>query len=168
MQINRLRRWAREGLLCIGDCAHAMSPAVGVGINPALQDAAAARESSHREQPMDILCKVCPQATRDLSRWPTSRRCKDAGNFQCVLCGGSRSWFTAASMGEHTAAATRFRSSRDCSRCSQSCLPFRTADWSRPAPCAHLIDSKLKTTNLPKRFPYGVMDGSPTPVPKAV
>src|SRR5213075_42457 len=41
VQINRLRHWAREGLLCIGDCAHAMSPAGGVGINLALQDAVA-------------------------------------------------------------------------------------------------------------------------------
>src|SRR5205807_522411 len=41
VQINRLRKWCREGLLCIGDSAHAMSPAVGVGINLALQDAIA-------------------------------------------------------------------------------------------------------------------------------
>jgi 2-polyprenyl-6-methoxyphenol hydroxylase-like FAD-dependent oxidoreductase len=42
VQINRLRKWCREGLLCIGDAAHAMSPAAGVGINLAIQDAVAA------------------------------------------------------------------------------------------------------------------------------
>jgi 2-polyprenyl-6-methoxyphenol hydroxylase-like FAD-dependent oxidoreductase len=42
VQINRLRRWHRPGLLCIGDAAHAMSPAGGVGINLAIQDAVAA------------------------------------------------------------------------------------------------------------------------------
>ncbi len=42
VQINRLERWYRPGLLCIGDAAHAMSPAGGVGINLAIQDAVAA------------------------------------------------------------------------------------------------------------------------------
>ena len=42
IQINRLRRWYRPGLLCIGDSAHAMSPVAGVGINLAIQDAVAA------------------------------------------------------------------------------------------------------------------------------
>lgn len=42
VRINRLRRWHRAGLLCIGDAAHAMSPAGGVGINLAIQDAVAA------------------------------------------------------------------------------------------------------------------------------
>ncbi len=41
VQINRLRKWHRSGLLCLGDAAHAMSPAGGVGINLAIQDAVA-------------------------------------------------------------------------------------------------------------------------------
>jgi 2-polyprenyl-6-methoxyphenol hydroxylase-like FAD-dependent oxidoreductase len=40
--VDRLERWWRPGLLCIGDCAHAMSPVGGVGINLAIQDAVAA------------------------------------------------------------------------------------------------------------------------------
>jgi 2-polyprenyl-6-methoxyphenol hydroxylase-like FAD-dependent oxidoreductase len=42
VRINRLQQWRRPGLLCIGDAAHAMSPAGGVGINLAIQDAVAA------------------------------------------------------------------------------------------------------------------------------
>ena len=40
--VDRLKRWWRPGLLCIGDAAHAMSPVGGVGINLAIQDAVAA------------------------------------------------------------------------------------------------------------------------------
>jgi 2-polyprenyl-6-methoxyphenol hydroxylase-like FAD-dependent oxidoreductase len=40
--VDRLRHWSRNGLLCIGDSAHAMSPVGGVGINLAIQDAVAA------------------------------------------------------------------------------------------------------------------------------
>jgi 2-polyprenyl-6-methoxyphenol hydroxylase-like FAD-dependent oxidoreductase len=40
--VDRLERWHRPGLLCIGDAAHAMSPIGGVGINLAIQDAVAA------------------------------------------------------------------------------------------------------------------------------
>jgi 2-polyprenyl-6-methoxyphenol hydroxylase-like FAD-dependent oxidoreductase len=42
VRLNRLRRWHLDGLLCIGDAAHAMSPVGGVGINLAVQDAVAA------------------------------------------------------------------------------------------------------------------------------
>jgi 2-polyprenyl-6-methoxyphenol hydroxylase-like FAD-dependent oxidoreductase len=42
VQVDRLLKWYRQGLICIGDAAHAMSPVAGVGINLAIQDAVAA------------------------------------------------------------------------------------------------------------------------------
>lgn len=42
VRIDRLKRWWRPGLLCIGDAAHAMSPIGGFGVNLAIQDAVAA------------------------------------------------------------------------------------------------------------------------------
>jgi len=70
VRVDRLKRWYRPGLLCIGDAAHAMSPIGGVGINLAVQDAVAAanilweplREGRVAEE---VLAKV--QKRR---RWP--------------------------------------------------------------------------------------------------
>ncbi|MGZ8998166.1 MAG: FAD-dependent oxidoreductase [Allosphingosinicella sp.] len=42
VELDRLERWHRPGLLVIGDAAHAMTPIGGVGINVAVQDAVAA------------------------------------------------------------------------------------------------------------------------------
>jgi 2-polyprenyl-6-methoxyphenol hydroxylase-like FAD-dependent oxidoreductase len=59
-RLNRLHRWYTDGLLCIGDAAHAMSPAGGVGINLAIQDAVAAARllagplRAHRMRPRDL------------------------------------------------------------------------------------------------------------------
>ena len=41
VSVDRLEKWSRAGLFCIGDAAHAMSPIGGVGINLAVQDAVA-------------------------------------------------------------------------------------------------------------------------------
>lgn len=41
IRIDRLDRWMKPGVLCIGDAAHAMSPIGGVGVNLAIQDAVA-------------------------------------------------------------------------------------------------------------------------------
>jgi 2-polyprenyl-6-methoxyphenol hydroxylase-like FAD-dependent oxidoreductase len=71
VRVDRLKRWYRKGLICIGDAAHAMSPVGGVGINLAIQDAVAAanilweplRSGSVSE---DVLAQV--QKRR---QWPT-------------------------------------------------------------------------------------------------
>src|SRR5205807_1888759 len=71
VQINRLNCWCREGLLCIGDNAHAMSPAGGVGINLALQDAIAAANllaTKLRAGPVSVADLKKVQERRE---WPT-------------------------------------------------------------------------------------------------
>lgn len=66
--VDRLTRWYRQGLLCIGDAAHAMSPVGGVGINLAIQDAVAtanllAMPLRERRVTVDDLARV--QARRE-------------------------------------------------------------------------------------------------------
>jgi 2-polyprenyl-6-methoxyphenol hydroxylase-like FAD-dependent oxidoreductase len=71
VQVNRLTRWYRPGLLCIGDAAHAMSPVGGVGINLAIQDAVAAANVlalplRERRVTLDDLAR-----TQRRREWPT-------------------------------------------------------------------------------------------------
>jgi 2-polyprenyl-6-methoxyphenol hydroxylase-like FAD-dependent oxidoreductase len=70
VQISRMPRWWRDGLLCIGDAAHAMSPVGGVGINLAIQDAVAASNllaDALREQRLTSADLDAVQRRRD---WP--------------------------------------------------------------------------------------------------
>ncbi|MFD6159277.1 FAD-dependent oxidoreductase [Nocardia sp. NPDC060256] len=62
VQLDRLKTWHTDGLLCIGDAAHAMSPVGGVGINLAVQDAVAAA----RILAAPLLSKTV--GTRDLAK----------------------------------------------------------------------------------------------------
>ncbi len=76
VKVDRLRRWHRDGLLCIGDAAHAMSPIGGVGINLAIQDAVAAANllaEPLRQGPVDekVLGRV--QRRRELPTRLTQR-----------------------------------------------------------------------------------------------
>lgn len=41
VQVDRLKKWHKPGLMLIGDAAHAMSPIGGVGVNMAVQDGVA-------------------------------------------------------------------------------------------------------------------------------
>jgi 2-polyprenyl-6-methoxyphenol hydroxylase-like FAD-dependent oxidoreductase len=70
VQINRLRKWYRDGLICIGDAAHAMSPAGGVGINLAVQDAVATANllaEKLRSGPVSVVDLAKVQSRR---QWP--------------------------------------------------------------------------------------------------
>ena len=68
--VDRLHEWAKPGVLCIGDAAHAMSPIGGVGINLAVQDAVAAARllaGPLREHQVDLAALQRVQRRRE---WP--------------------------------------------------------------------------------------------------
>ena len=74
VRLDRLRRWHGDGVLCIGDAAHAMSPVGGVGINLAIADAVAAAGLSGgtaSEWPAD------GQASRVRTPSPNTADCRD-------------------------------------------------------------------------------------------
>lgn len=71
VQVDRLRRWYRPGLLCIGDAAHAMSPVGGVGINLAIQDAVAAANLLADPLRSEKLATEDLQKVQKRREWPT-------------------------------------------------------------------------------------------------
>lgn len=73
VRVSRLDRWWLDGLLCIGDAAHAMSPAFGVGVNYAIQDAVATAnllvdDLRAGTVPIDDLARVQKRRLRPVAR----------------------------------------------------------------------------------------------------
>jgi 2-polyprenyl-6-methoxyphenol hydroxylase-like FAD-dependent oxidoreductase len=71
VRVDRLLRWWKPGLLCIGDAAHAMSPVGGVGINLAIQDAVAAANILAAPLSQDKLTVDHLAAVQKRRDWPT-------------------------------------------------------------------------------------------------
>lgn len=71
VRVDRLERWWRPGLLCLGDAAHAMSPVGGVGVNLAVQDAVAAANRLTDPLAAGTLTDTDLQAVQDRRLWPT-------------------------------------------------------------------------------------------------
>jgi 2-polyprenyl-6-methoxyphenol hydroxylase-like FAD-dependent oxidoreductase len=69
--VNRLKRWYRPGLLCIGDAAHAMSPLLGVGLGLAVQDAVAAANILRRPLAAGTLCEADLARVQKRREFPT-------------------------------------------------------------------------------------------------
>jgi 2-polyprenyl-6-methoxyphenol hydroxylase-like FAD-dependent oxidoreductase len=69
--IDRLKRWYRDGLLCIGDAAHAMSPVGGIGINVAIQDAVAAGNILGPALRAGLVPESLLAAVQSRREWPT-------------------------------------------------------------------------------------------------
>src|SRR5205814_9700830 len=70
VRVDRLLKWWRPGLLCIGDAAHAMSPVGGVGINLAIQDAVATANILASPLRDGTLAVQHLQALQQLRDWP--------------------------------------------------------------------------------------------------
>lgn len=69
--VNRLKRWYRPGLLCIGDAAHAMSPLLGVGLGLAVQDAVGAANILWQPLASGTLCEADLARVQKRREFPT-------------------------------------------------------------------------------------------------
>jgi len=71
VKVDRLLKWWKPGLICIGDAAHAMSPVGGVGINLAIQDAVAAANILGSKLVENRLTDADLEATQRRREFPT-------------------------------------------------------------------------------------------------
>jgi len=69
--VDRLEKWARPGLVMIGDSAHAMSPVGGIGINLAIQDAVASANLLAGRLASGTLTDADLERVRERRLWPT-------------------------------------------------------------------------------------------------
>jgi 2-polyprenyl-6-methoxyphenol hydroxylase-like FAD-dependent oxidoreductase len=79
VQLDHLPRWWRDGLICIGDAAHAMSPVGGVGVNYAIQDAVALANAAvsplrHGSVPVETLAALQQRRERPVQRMQRIQR----------------------------------------------------------------------------------------------
>lgn len=79
VQLDHLPRWWRDGLICIGDAAHAMSPVGGVGVNYAIQDAVALANATvsslrHGSVPVETLAALQQRRERPVQRMQRIQR----------------------------------------------------------------------------------------------
>jgi 2-polyprenyl-6-methoxyphenol hydroxylase-like FAD-dependent oxidoreductase len=136
VRLERLRTWHREGLLLIGDAAHAMSPVGGVGINLAVADAvAAARLLAPALRSGGIVPRSLLRQVQRRRWWPTA-----------LIQGGQRLAHRAVLGGRAATASTPVASSG----------PVGMADGTVPLAPAAALPPPLR---LLRRFP--VLQGVP-------
>jgi 2-polyprenyl-6-methoxyphenol hydroxylase-like FAD-dependent oxidoreductase len=107
VQLSHLPHWWRDGLICIGDAAHAMSPVAGVGINYAIQDAVALVNATVRPLrtgavPTEVLDAVQRRRERPVEKMQRIQRIahdrlkRPSASGQRALPAGARTLLTVA------------------------------------------------------------------------
>jgi 2-polyprenyl-6-methoxyphenol hydroxylase-like FAD-dependent oxidoreductase len=142
--VDRLTRWWKPGLLCIGDAAHARSPVGGVGIDLAIQDAVAAANAlaeplREGRVPDAVLAGV------ERRRWlPTAviQRARSASASAPSTCERPRS--ACRCLFARSPAATRPETSAHASGASRSSTSRSVSPPAAPAPCSRIASASRR------------------------